>query len=128
MNDNNSKSLEFHQVHDTPITVRTDAPCERKCVIIQLAYETGFHPTKLHTLLCRILRKRQIDSSWSKYPNIDREVRSFVDDSKWYRVYDVLEIITNVMRKAPYSDEYENFETEMNGFIENDNTPEEISV
>lgn len=120
MNDNFSARHGFHQVHDAPITVRTEAPYELRGVIIQLAYECGFRPMTLRALVCRILRKRQNDSNWSEYPNIDGEVRALVDDCEWYRVYDVLEAISSKMMEEPYSYEYENFETEINDyFVEN---------
>lgn len=120
MNDNFSKRHGFRQVHDAPITIRTDAPYELRGVIIQLAYECGFRPTTLRAIVCRILRKRQNDNNWSEYPNIDGEVRSLVDDCEWYRVYDVLEAITSTMMEEPYSYEYEKFEAEINDyFVEN---------
>lgn len=115
MEDNFSKRHGFHQVLDTPITVRNDAPYELRGVIIQLAYECGFRPGSLRSLICPILRKRQNDNNWSEYPNIDGEVHDLIDGCNWYRVYDILEAIANEMRND--SLEFEKFEAEINDYF-----------
>ena len=127
MTDIFSKRLGFCEVHEAPITVRTDAPHELRGVIVQLAYECGFRPKTLRFLVCRTLQKRQDENNWSEYPNIDNEVRSLVDKCEWHRVYDVLETIDGTMRNpsASYEDasasyEPEKFEAKINDyFVEN---------
>ena len=127
MTDIFSKRLGFREVHEAPITVRTDAPHELRGVIVQLAYECGFRPKTLRFLVCRTLQKRQDENNWSEYPNIDNEVRSLVDKCEWHRVYDVLETIDGTMRNpsASYEDasasyEPEKFEAKINDyFVEN---------
>jgi hypothetical protein len=120
MTDSFSKRQGFRQVHETPITVRDDAPYDLRGVVVQLAYVCGFRPSTLRSLVCRVLRKRQDDNNWSEYPNIDGEVSSLVDDCEWYRFYDVVEAIAAEMHEAPFSFEPEKFATEMNDyFLEN---------
>jgi hypothetical protein len=117
MSDNFSKRHGFRQVHEAPITVRADAPLEFRGVLVQLAYECGFSPKALRSLVCKTLRKRQDENNWSEYPNIDDEVRSLVDECQWYRVYDVVEAIVGAMRGAPFSYEHEKFEAELNDYF-----------
>jgi len=112
-----SKRHGFHQPSETEITVRHDAPPELRGVIVQLAYECGFRPKGLRTLVCRVLRKRPDPSNWSEYPNIDEEIHRLIDDCDWYRVYDVIEGIAGHMRETPYSYEAEKFESELNDYF-----------
>ena len=120
MSDSFSKRHGFHQVHEVPISVRTDAPRELRAELVHLAYDCGFGPATLRPVVCRALRKRPDANNWSEYPNIDNEIRSLVDDCEWYRVYDVLEAIAGVMQETPFSFEHEKFEAELNEyFLEN---------
>lgn len=115
-----SKRHGYHQPHETEITVRQDAPYELRGVVVQLAYDCGFRPTHLRTLVCRVLKKRPDQNNWSEYPNIDHEVHQLIDDCEWYRVYDVIEGIAQSMRETPYSYETEKFGNELNDyFLEN---------
>lgn len=107
----------FRHFRNVPITVRTDAPPELRSVVIQLAYECGFSPKTLRSLVCRTLRKRPDSSNWSEFPNIDDEIHSLVDDSEWYRVYDVIEAVAGAMRQAPFSYEADQFESELNDYL-----------
>jgi len=112
-----SKRHGFRQIHDVPIAVREDAPSELRGVVIQLAYECGFNPTRLRQVVCKSLRKRPDSTNWSEYPNIDDEIHSLVDECQWSRVYDVLEAIVAVMREAPYSYDANKFESEINDYF-----------
>ncbi|MHB8181434.1 MAG: AbiJ-NTD4 domain-containing protein [Acidithiobacillus ferrivorans] len=115
-----SKRHGYQQAHETEIIVRQDAPHELRGIVVQLAYECGFRPGNLRSLVCRILRKRPDSNNWSEYPNIDNEVHELVDGCDWYRVYDIIEGISGAMRETPYSYESEKFESEMNDyFLEN---------
>lgn len=115
-----SKRHGYHQSAETGISVRQDAPHELRGVVVQLAYECGFRPQSLRTIVCRLLRKRPDPNNWSEYPNIDREVSGLVDVCEWYRVYDIIEGLVATMREAPYSYDVEKFESELNDyFLEN---------
>lgn len=82
----------FRELNEAEITVRYDAPHELRGVIIDLAYECGFRPRTLRTLVCQVLRKRADSSNWSEYPNIDDEVRRHLDNTEWYKVYVLMAI------------------------------------
>jgi AbiJ N-terminal domain 4 len=114
-----SKRHGFHQPPQTEITVRHGAPAELRGVIVQLAYEHGFDPKELRSLVCKVLRKRPDPNNWAAYPNIDEEIHRLIDDCEWYRVYDVIESIAVHMRQNfPYNPE--KFESELNDyFVEN---------
>ena len=115
-----SKRHGYHQAHEAEISVRQNASHELRGIVVQLAYEYGFQPNILRNLVCRILRKRPNQDNWSEYPNIDDEVHGLVDDCDWYRVYDIIEGITDVMREAPFCYEKKKFESELNDyFLEN---------
>lgn len=120
MSERFSKRYGYHQPNGIEICVRQDAPYELRGVVVQLAYECGFRPSSLRTLLCRVLRKRPDPNNWSEYPNIDYEVHQLIDNCEWYRVYDVIECIAERMRETPYSHEDAKFENELNDyFLEN---------
>lgn len=115
-----SKRHGYHRPHETEISVRQGAPHELRGVVVQLAYECGFRPRSLRTVICRLLRKRPDPRNWSEYPNIDDEVQELVDDCDWYRVYDIIEGLVATMRETPYSYDVEKFESELNDyFLEN---------
>lgn len=115
-----SKRHGYHQAHEAEISVRQDAPHELRGIVVQLAYECGFRPQSLRSLVCRVLRKRPDQNNWSEYPNIDNEVHDLIDDCDWYRVYDIIEGIVGAMRETPFSYETERFESELNDyFLEN---------
>lgn len=101
----------FRELNEAEITVRYDAPHELRGVIIDLAYECGFRPKTLRTLVCQVLRKRADSSNWSEYPNIDDEVRRYLDNTEWYKVYDVIEAI------AEDAHDSEKLESELNIYL-----------
>lgn len=96
-----SKRHGYNKPSETEITVRQDAPYELRGVLINLAYDCGFRPKTLRPVLCKALKKRQDESNWSEYPNIDDENRSLIDSYEWYKVYDVIEIIYKKMGETP---------------------------
>jgi hypothetical protein len=114
-----SKRHGFHQPPQIEITVRHDAPADFRSVVLQLAYECGFRPKELRTLVCRVLRKRRDPNNWSEYPNIDEEIHRLIDDCEWYQVYDVIESIAGLMHQN-FQYNPEKFESELNDyFVEN---------
>ncbi len=107
----------FSQSNESKITVRHEAPHEFRGVLVELAYECGFKPKSLRTLVCRTLRKRPDSSNWSEYPNVDEEVRRLIDDAEWYKVYDLVEAIINTMFQAPYVYNSDLFISELNVYF-----------
>lgn len=83
---------------ENEITIQHDAPDELRNAIIQIAYEAGFSPSPLRTLICRILRKRPDPNNWSEYPNIEWEVEALLDNCEWYEVYDIIEEIYSELK------------------------------
>jgi hypothetical protein len=115
-----SKKHGFHQPSETEIKVRHDAPFELRGVVVQLAYDSGFRPKGLRTLVCRVLRKRPDPNNWSEYPNIDGEIHRLLDDCEWYKVYDAIESIAHHIRENSYAFKAETFEADLNDyFLEN---------
>lgn len=112
-----SKRHGYHQASDVPIVVRQDASHELRGVLIQVAYECGFGPSGLRTLVCNVLRKRPDQNNWSEYPNVNNEVHELVDECEWYRVYDIIEAIARKAREVPFSYDSEKFEDEINEYF-----------
>jgi len=115
-----SKRHGYRQPIEVAVTVRQDAPYELRGVLVQLAYDCGFHPSSLRALVCRVLRKRPNPDNWSEYPNVNQEVRDLVDECEWYRVYDITEAIAAKTRETSHHPRPDTFETELNEyFVEN---------
>lgn len=109
---------------EAPITIRTDAPEDLRGVLVDIAYECGYSPSPLRTLVCRLLRKRPDPSNWSEYPNIDGEVRWLVDNAPWYDVYDIIEGVSEELSSAANnshseigSSDAQKFELEINKYF-----------
>lgn len=110
----------FRRTTEVEISIRHDAPYEFRGVLVEIAYECGYRPKSLRSLVCRILRKKPDDNNWSDYPNVDGELRGVLDECEWYRVYDVVEALYQQMSETPYSFDLEKFVIEINAyFIEN---------
>lgn len=77
----------------TPIAVTRDAPYELRGVVVDIAYESGFGPHRLRSIVCQVLRVREDPGNWSAFPNVDSEVRDHLDKCEWYEVYDIVEAI-----------------------------------
>ena len=112
-----SKRHGYHQPLQVEISVRQDAPHEFRGVLINVAYECGFNPSTLRSVLCKVLRKRPDRNNWSEYPNIDDENHYIIDDCQWYKVYDIAEAIYKKMEETPFSYESETFENELNEYF-----------
>lgn len=112
-----SKRHRFYGPTEIEISVRHDAPYEFRGVLINLAYECGYSPSSLRSLVCTILKKRPDRNNWSGYPNIDGEVHQLIDNCEWYRVYDIAEGIYASMEKEPYSYKIEKYQKELNGYL-----------
>ena len=112
-----SKRHGFSRVNEADIKVRHDAPYELRGVLVDLAYECGFSPKSLRTIVCRVLRKRPDSNNWSEYPNINEEVRGLLDGCEWYQVYDVVEALAEQKGEAPFSFQAERYEQELNSYF-----------
>ena len=109
-----SERLGLTTSNAVPITVRNDAPRDLRGVLVDIAYECGFRPKNLRPLVCKVLRKRADDENWSEYPNIDMEIRRLLDDTEWYRVYDVIEAMASAMHTGDVNGDSARFEAELN--------------
>jgi hypothetical protein len=89
------------QAPDAEITIRHEAPEELRGVLVDFAYECGMTPKGVRTLVCRALRKREDPNNWSDYPNVDGETRRNLDESEWYEVYDVAELLYRHLQTSP---------------------------
>lgn len=98
----------YNKSTEKEITVRQDAPLELRGALISIAYEAGFRPKPLRTLLCGALRKRPDLDNWSEYPNIDEENRTLIDECEWYKVYDIIEIIYKKIKRSHIHMMYKN--------------------
>jgi hypothetical protein len=105
------------------ISVRHDAPSELRSVVVDIAYESGWTPTKLRTKVCALLRKQPDRGNWSDFPNVDHEVRELIEESEWYRVYDLIEGIFAALaashERTPEGEHAaSHFEAEINRYFE----------
>jgi hypothetical protein len=82
---------------DADITVRYDAPEELRSVVVSIAYECGFRPKDLRTVICGVLRLREDPGNWSEYPNIDDELRRHLERCEWFEVYDIVEQLALIL-------------------------------
>lgn len=78
---------------EVEIIVRNDAPHDLRGVLVDIAYECGFTPKGLRSLVCRVLRTRENPNNWTEWPNVADEVTGLVDTCEWYEVYDIAEAI-----------------------------------
>lgn len=100
-----------HARPEAEIKIRNDAPQEVRDAAIQIAYQCGFKPSDLRTLLCQILFRAPDKSNWSDFPNIDSEVRELIDDCEWFEVYDLIEKLADkcAHRDQDYAEEMNRF-------------------
>jgi hypothetical protein len=76
---------------DAEITVRHDAPPWLRDLVVDYAYESGWKPGSLRTILFRELMETPNPGNWSDFPNIDFEVRELLQKAPWFFVYDLIE-------------------------------------
>ena len=102
------------------ITVRNDAPENLRFAVVQIAYDSGFRPKALRSVVCKTLMVPPDDNNWTDFPNVDQEVRDLLRSCEWYRVYDVIEEIqktgqNRVAENGDNSAEY--FAHEINNYL-----------
>ncbi|MGY6703121.1 AbiJ-NTD4 domain-containing protein [Roseinatronobacter sp.] len=75
-----------------PIQFRHDAPEGMRHAVVQAAYE-HFSYEQIRASVCRTLYLAPDKGNWSEIPNIRDEVEWIINDTEWYRVYDVIEAL-----------------------------------
>ena len=75
------------------ITIRDDAPETLRVTVLETSRELGWSPSRLRSLISRVLRVRPDPSNWSEYPNVWNEVQDLIHDCEWFRVYDIIEAV-----------------------------------
>jgi hypothetical protein len=98
------------------ITIREDAPKGLREYVLVTAYDKGFTPSPLRSLLCRVLRKLPDRSNWSEYPNIAYENQELIEECEWFFVYDIIEEIERILLSKG-SELAKEFESEINDFF-----------
>jgi hypothetical protein len=93
----------FNEVHAMPIVTRLEAPEELRGVVVNTALDCGMKAQKLREIVCRILQRRADANNWSD-GNIEGEVRTLLDDAKWWEVYDVIEKLASL--HGPNQDQF----------------------
>ncbi|WP_428417392.1 AbiJ-NTD4 domain-containing protein [Methylibium sp.] len=112
-----------YQPPDAEITTRHEAPEEFRGVLVSLAYEAGLGPKEVRSSVCALLHRRENPDNWSPFPNIDNEIRRYVDECEWYEVYDVAEALyarlTNkyVLVNDMHVNAAPHFESELNRYF-----------
>lgn len=109
-----SKRNGFNEISEIPITVRNDAPYNFRGVLVDVAYEYGFTPHTLRSLVCRLLRTRENQDNWSAFPNVDHEVKGLIDECEWFKVYDILEEIARQVPQISHDKVAQEFQQEIN--------------
>lgn len=84
-----------YSIKEKPIEIREDAPQGLREFVIQLIYEFGYEPSFLRGVICRVLRKSPDRNNFSEYPNIYYEVSDLIEESDWFYIYDIIEVIAN---------------------------------
>lgn len=105
-----------YPVQDKEISIRDDAPKELREFILVTAYNKGFTPSPLRSLLCRVLRKLPDRSNWSEYPNVAYENQELMEGCEWVFVYDIIEEIERTLLSRDLELAKE-FESEINDFF-----------
>ena len=75
------------------IMIREDAPAALRVTVLETSRELGWSPSRLRSIISRVLRVRPDPSNWSEYPNVWDEVQYLIHDCEWFRVYDIIEAV-----------------------------------
>ena len=101
------------------ITIREAAPEELRMAIIQIACDLGLKPSQIRETLCKVLLRAPDRNNWSEYPNVWDEVKDFMENAPWFKVYDISEELVKALG-PPISRQYygtepqRKFETQLN--------------
>ena len=75
-----------------PITIRQDAPRDLRGLVPTFAYQCGFSPSTLRSLVCTVTLLAEDPSQWSE-SDFEWEVRDKLDRCDWLDVYEVIQQI-----------------------------------
>ena len=75
------------------ITIREEAPEGLRVTVLETSRELGWSPSRLRSIICRVLRVRPHPGNWSEYPNVWEEVLDLIHDCEWFKVYDIIEAV-----------------------------------
>ncbi|MBM4055651.1 MAG: hypothetical protein FJ264_13520 [Planctomycetes bacterium] len=102
---NNQIFSERHgfQKQPNPITIRHEAPQRLRKTILDIAFEAGFLPKDIRSIICQMLREIENESNWSDV-NVRNECLDLINGCEWFEIYNICEAIA---RKwvSPYGDE-----------------------
>jgi hypothetical protein len=101
-------------IRPAEISIRNEAPQHIRDAVLQIALDTGFRPSELRTIICRVLRVAPDSSNWSDYPNVWYEVQGLVESTEWFRVYDIIEALA---QHAEGTERTDAFEREVNQYF-----------
>src|SRR5688500_8877184 len=101
-------------IRPVEISIRNEAPQHVRDAVLQIALDTGFRPSELRTIICRVLRVAPDSSNWSEFPNVWYEVQGLVESAEWFRVYDIIEAIA---QHAEGTERADAFEREVNQYF-----------
>lgn len=82
-----------------PIQFRHDAPEGFRNAVIQAAYDQLSYE-QIRASICRTLYLAPDKGNWSDIPNIRDEVERIIQDTEWYRVYDVIEGLVSFIERT----------------------------
>ena len=86
-----------HIPTDRKIEVREAAPVALREAILQIALAEGaLTPGRIRSALCAVFRRSPDPNNWSP-GNVERECDYLLSDAPWYRVYDAIEAIYDVL-------------------------------
>lgn len=114
--DSFSKRNGFHSIEEVEITVREDAPEHLREFFLQLCFESKITPKTLRRIVCKELKLSPDQNNWSDN-NVECEVDSLLKNCKWYKVYDLIEIVLNHIRDNWDCEIFDSFEGELNDFF-----------
>ena len=75
------------------ITVREDAPSKLRGAIPLIARGAGMTPSAMREAICDVLLVPPDPNNWSEYPNVWEEVGWLLQETPWYKVYDIAEAL-----------------------------------
>ena len=101
------------------ITVRENAPSGLRGAIPLIAEEAGMTPSAMRQAICKVLLVPPDPNNWSDYPNVWEEVVWLVQETPWYKVYDIAEALYAKLatNRAWDSEPADEFERRLNDFF-----------
>ena len=97
---------------EAEITIREDAPDALRSYVIQTLYALGKTPKQIRPVICQVLRVAPDENNWSEFPNIDMEINELILQCDWYKVYDIVEALSQKFQSGRVD-----FDTEINDFF-----------